>query len=45
MSEFFVHPTSIVDENVEIGEGTKSGISAIFNPVLELERTVPLDRM
>lgn len=23
MSEYFVHPTSIVDENVEIGEGTK----------------------
>lgn len=23
MSEFFVHPTSIVDDNVEIGEGTK----------------------
>ena len=23
MSEFFVHPTSIVDEDVEIGEGTK----------------------
>jgi len=23
MSDFFVHPTSIVDENVEIGEGTK----------------------
>lgn len=23
MGEFFVHPTSIVDENVEIGEGTK----------------------
>lgn len=23
MSEFFVHPTSVVDENVEIGAGTK----------------------
>lgn len=23
MSKFFVHPTSIVDDNVEIGEGTK----------------------
>ena len=23
MSDFFVHPTSIVDDNVEIGEGTK----------------------
>lgn len=23
MSEYYVHPTSIVDENVEIGEGTK----------------------
>lgn len=23
MSEFFVHPTSVVDDNVEIGEGTK----------------------
>ena len=23
MEEYFVHPTSIVDENVEIGEGTK----------------------
>lgn len=23
MSEYFVHPTSIVDDNVEIGEGTK----------------------
>ena len=23
MSDFFVHPTSIIDDNVEIGEGTK----------------------
>ena len=23
MNDFFVHPTSIVDDNVEIGEGTK----------------------
>ena len=23
MSDYFVHPTSIVDDNVEIGEGTK----------------------
>ena len=23
MSEFFVHPTSVVDEKVYIGEGTK----------------------
>lgn len=23
MSDYFVHPTSVVDENVEIGEGTK----------------------
>lgn len=23
MSDFFVHPTSVVDDNVEIGEGTK----------------------
>ena len=23
MCEYFVHPTSVVDDNVEIGEGTK----------------------
>ena len=23
MSDFYVHPTSVVDEDVEIGEGTK----------------------
>ena len=23
MSDYFVHPTSIIDDNVEIGEGTK----------------------
>ena len=28
--KYFVHPSSFVDEDVEIGEGTKSGTSATF---------------
>ena len=44
-NDYFVHESSYIDDDVEIGEGTKSGTSVISKKEPGLERTVLWDRM
>lgn len=47
MSEkkYFVHESSYIDDNVSIGEGTKIGIFAMYNPEHKSAKNVLLVRM
>lgn len=45
MSEYFVHESSYVDENVKIGQGTKFGIFHTFKVEQLLVITAPLVKM